>query len=76
MGADLFTQVVDRSGLSSIFAAKALTRALQKVGIPDVARLTPGDLDRALPEIERMLRTYLDDEQVAFSVKRLAQLAR
>jgi hypothetical protein len=75
MPANLFAQVVERSGLSSIFAAKALSRALSNAGV-DPARLTPADLERALPEIERMLLTYLDGEEVVRSLKRLAQLVR
>lgn len=72
---DLFTKLVERSGLSSIFAGKALARALAKAGI-EPRTLAPSDIARALPEIERVLRTYLDGVEVAQNMKRVAQLAR
>jgi hypothetical protein len=72
---DLFEKVVERSGLSSIFAGKALARAFAKAGI-DPRTLAPTDLTRALPEIERVLKTYLDGAEVAQNMKRVAQLAR
>jgi hypothetical protein len=74
MAGDLFARLVACSGLSSIFAEKALRRALSKAGV-DPLRLTAQDVARALPEIERVLATYLDGNEVARRIKAVAQLA-
>lgn len=74
MGSDLFAQLIQRSGLSSIFAEKALTRALAKAGI-DARRVSRDDIRRALPEIERVLKTYLDSGEVANRVQMVTELA-
>jgi hypothetical protein len=74
MANDLFAKLVEASGLSSIFAEKTLTRALAKAGI-DPQRLSPQDLTRALPEIERVLATYLDESEVAERIKAVSRLA-
>jgi integrase len=74
MGNDLFAKVIALSGLSAIFAEKALARALAKVGI-DPEKLTPHDLRRALPEIERVLATFLDRSELAERMRDMHRLA-
>jgi hypothetical protein len=71
---DLLAVLIARSGLSSIFAEKTLTRALSKAGV-DAHSMTPHDLARALPEIERALATYMDTREVVDRMKVIAQLA-
>jgi hypothetical protein len=71
--ADLFAALIERSGLSAIFAEKTLGRALMKAGV-DPRRMTPQALVRALPEIERALATYMDNREVVDRMKLITQL--
>jgi hypothetical protein len=73
MEVKLLALVIERSGLSSIFAEKTLTRALLKAGV-DPQRMTPQDLARALPEIERALATYMDGPELGDRMRLIAQL--
>ncbi|MFO0617012.1 MAG: hypothetical protein U0414_30735 [Polyangiaceae bacterium] len=72
---DTLEKLVQSSGLSPIFAATVMKRALQRAGL-DPANVGPRDVERALPEIERALRVYLGDgaEQRVAEIR--AKLAR
>jgi len=70
---DLFDELVTASGLSPIFAEKALLSALAKAGVPtrDISR---GDVKRALPQIARTLGLYLDREEAERRIAMLSKL--
>lgn len=68
----MFDQIVEASGISALFAAGALRRALVRAGI-DPDRMTRADLTRALPAIEQTLRVFLAADEVP---RRLAVISR
>ena len=69
----LLDRVVEASGLSGVFARASIVRSLERSGV-DVARLTRGDVQRALPEIERALRVFMPDDQVKRQIARIQML--
>lgn len=63
MAADpLFNQVIAESTLSPIFAKNALLRALTRSGVTDAEKLNKEQLQKALPEILKTLKSFLGDE--------------
>jgi hypothetical protein len=66
-----FEKIVERSGLSRIFAAGVVRRACAHAQI-DPARVRPSELPRLLPHLRVALSVYLPDDQVT---RRLAQIA-
>ena len=76
MSADgLLERVVVASELSPVFARKAIERALRRASV-DPARLNEADLQRALPELRRTLKTYLETraEVVMRQIELLARM--
>jgi hypothetical protein len=71
---ELFDRVVETSELSPLFARNALQRACARAGV-QASALTRADLRAALPEIERTIRTYLD-EQTQVVMGRIQELSR
>lgn len=71
----LFQRVVAVSGLAAVIAAPAIGRALARAGV-EPSRLTPRDLDRALPSIEMSLNVYLPAARVSERMEALRSLAR
>lgn len=70
----LFADLVKASELSPLFAENALRRALSRAGVaPDA--LTHARLQAALPEIERIIATFIPDrvESVMKKVRGLAK---
>lgn len=63
IGSAIFCELVERCGLSSMFAAHAMARALARVHI-SVETMTASDLVAALPEIERAIRPFLPTHAV------------
>jgi hypothetical protein len=57
----LFQKVVAATGISELFAEHAVARACERAGI-DPHRLSPTNLKIALPEIEKIVRTFCHDE--------------
>ncbi len=62
-GSTIFCELVERCGLSSMFAAHAMARALARVRI-SADTMTVSDLATVLPEIERAIRPFLPSHAV------------
>ncbi len=60
MGNELFQEVVEKSGLSPVFAANALRRDCIKSGV-DPDKLTRKSLATVLPSIRRTVIMFLGD---------------
>lgn len=74
MSSPLFEQVVAASGLSAIFARSSVKRVLERGGV-DPASFRRADLQRLMPEFERLLKGFLEDQAPA-ALARLQALAR
>jgi hypothetical protein len=72
--ASLFDDVVAASGLLSLIAPFTVSRLLIAAGVTPQA-LTRADLARALPDLEKGLGVYLDEDQLAEARSRLSRLA-
>jgi hypothetical protein len=73
-GRSLFDRVVEATGLSSVVAPFTVSRLLLRADV-QVETLTPQELSRALPEIERGLAVYLRDEELERAVEAVRALA-
>lgn len=74
MSDDEFLDVVAQATtLSSLFARKSVLRACERAGI-DPARLRPADLPRLMPELERGIRGFLDEDGFRVAQRRLQAL--
>jgi hypothetical protein len=73
MPSQYFEDVVEASGLASIIATAAVSRACTRAGV-DPNRLDASGLVRALPHLEATLRLYLRDEAEA-RIRMLKRLA-
>lgn len=74
MSSPLFEQVVAASGLSAVFARSSVKRVLDRAGV-DPANFRRGDLQRLMPEFERLLKGFLEGE-AGPALERLHALAR
>lgn len=72
-GPPLLAQVVAASGLSPVIAEAAIARACRRAGI-DAQTMTQSDLERALPNIQRSLRTFLPPDAHASRLEALEAL--
>ncbi len=72
--ASLFDEVVSASGLTPVIAPFTISRLLLRAGVR--SDLDRDGLARALDEIERGLRVYLPDDEVAAAMDRIRGLAR
>ena len=72
--ASLFDAVVDASGLMAMIAPFTVSRLLISAGLSP-NDLTREELRRALPELERGLAVYLDEEQLREATGNLRRLA-
>lgn len=72
--ASLFDAVVEASGLVALIAPFTVSRLLVAAGVSP-QELTTGDLERALPELEKGLAVYLDDDQLQRSLASMRRLA-
>ena len=59
----LFEQVVQRSGLSPVFARGTIQRAFARVGV-DAAKMRRDDLERALPSLQAALGVFLPPQEL------------
>ena len=71
---DLLDEVIEASGLMSLIAPFTVSRLLISADVSP-RDMTPGDLERALPDLERGLAVYLAPEQLEASMARLRALA-
>jgi hypothetical protein len=71
----LFDKVVQASGLSPLFAKSSLERALARVSVrPEM--LSAESLKKALPEVEKVLRVFLTEDEVPKRLTEIQRLAR
>jgi hypothetical protein len=71
----LFDKVVAASGLSPLFAKTSVARALARVSvIPE--SLTTESLRAALPELEKVLKVFLEGDEVSKRLSEIQRLAR
>ena len=69
-----FDAIVQSCGLSEVFAADTIARACDRVGIKP-EQLSPADLSRLLPQIERALRIFLPKDEVPMRIAALQMLS-
>ena len=73
-GSPLYQELVRASGLSDLMAKAVIDRALERLSIaPDL--VAPEHVQRALPSIRDLLRTFLPPDEVLQRVGRMADLA-
>ncbi len=73
MSQDLLGQIVAASGLSAIFAERSISRAIRRAGFAPEA-LSRADLKQCLPELEKMLATFMDPGDVAMRIATIKKL--
>lgn len=71
---DLFTQVVERCGLSPVFAEGTVARALAKEAITP-EDLTPGGLRRCEAHLRRALALFLSRQEIEARIADIMRLA-
>ena len=71
----LFEQLIERSGLSPVFARNSLTRAIARANATPET-LTAEQLREALGEVARVLRVFLDEAEVSRRLSDIERLAR
>jgi hypothetical protein len=71
----LFDRVVQQSGLSPVFARATIARALARVSIKPET-LSPEQLKMALPELEKVLRVFLQGDDLTRRLQALRALIR
>ena len=70
----LFDAVVEASGLVALIAPFTVSRLLVAAGVSP-QEMTPADLERALPELEKGLAVYLPDDELDRSLASMRRLA-
>ena len=71
----LFEQVVQRSGLSPVFARGTIQRAFARVGV-DAAKMRRDDLERALPSLQAALGVFLPPQELKERLSDIGRLCR
>jgi hypothetical protein len=71
----LFEQVVQKSGLSPVFARGTIQRAFARVGV-DTARMKRDDLERALPSLQAALSVFLQPQELRERLIDIGRLIR
>jgi hypothetical protein len=71
----LFDQVVQRSGLSPVFAKGTIQRAFARIGV-DPAKIKRDDLERALPALQAALAVFLPPNELQKRMQDIGRLAR
>lgn len=74
-GSEVFERAVAASRLARILAPFTMTRLLVKAG-KSPQRLTPSDLEDALPTIREGLAVYLTEDELEAAMESLAAIAR
>ena len=72
--AGLFDDVVEASGLVELIAPFTVSRLLVAADVSP-HEMTPGDLERALPELEKGLSVYLGEHELGQALGKLRALA-
>lgn len=70
----LFDEVVEASGLVEMIAPFTISRLLVTADVSP-QQMTPGDLRRALPELEKGLSVYLGEHELGQALVKLRRLA-
>ena len=75
MPPSVFDELVRLSQLSSMFAPAAMERALKRAGIEGVQNVTWRDVEKALPEIRRVLEPFMQERagQIIADIERRAR---
>lgn len=71
----LFDQIVQRSGLSPVFAKGTVQRAFARMGI-DPTKIKRDDLERALPALQAALAVFLPPNELQKRMQEIGRLAR
>jgi len=71
----LFDQIVQRSGLSPVFAKGTIQRAFARIGV-DPAKIKRDDLERALPALQAALAVFLPPNELQKRMQEISRLAR
>jgi hypothetical protein len=71
----LFDQIVQRSGLSPVFAKGTVQRAFARMGI-DPTKIKRDDLERALPALQAALAVFLPPNELQKRMQDIGRLAR
>jgi hypothetical protein len=71
----LFDDIVAASGLNEVVAPFTVSRLLVRADVAQPEGVTREDLARALPELERGIRVYLEGGEADAAVARLHALA-
>lgn len=66
-------EVAEATGLSSLFARRSVERACERAGV-DPAQLSPATYRKVLPELERGIRGFFDEEGFRIARKHLHAL--
>jgi DNA-binding response OmpR family regulator len=66
-------RVVEASGLSKLVGRQAIRGAFARVGVDGLA-VSPQDLEKALPHIERILRLFLGEDNARERLQRIAAM--
>lgn len=69
-----FDEIVRQSGLSEVFAADTITRALARVGLTP-EQVKPADIPRVLPHLERALRIFLPKDELPARLAAIQKLS-
>lgn len=72
---DLMERVAAASGLSELLARSSIERACERAGV-DPKTMTPAELRRVLPHIQRILGLFLPFDQAAARVEAIEALAK
>ena len=71
----LFDQVVQRSGLSPVFAKGTIQRAFARIGV-DANKMKRDDLERALPTLQAALGVFLPPQELKERITDIGRLCR
>lgn len=71
----LFDQVVQRSGLSPVFAKGTIQRAFARIGV-DHTKLKPQDIEKAIPALQAALAVFLPPNELQKRLQEISRLGR
>jgi DNA-binding response OmpR family regulator len=71
----LLDRITAAMGLSKLVGRSAVLRACKRLGVAP-ERLTPSDVERAMPDIEQAMRVFLPREQADANLCEVAKLTR
>lgn len=71
----LFDQIVERSGLSPVFAKGTIQRAFARIGV-DHTKVKRDDIERALPALQAALAVFLPPNELQKRLQDIGRLGR